>query len=102
YFAEIPRFGDELVDLRLTVRKLDGKAFRFIRQYFATCFVHARLQRGELRRRRAQLDQQQLALDVLIARHVVDVHDVDELERLIDDLLDHRFGAAGNQGQTRD
>ena len=100
YFAEIPRFGDELVDLGFTVRKLDGKASASS-DNTAAGFVHARLQSGDMRSGCAQLDQQQLALDVLVARQVVDVHDVDEFERLIHDLLDHGVGARRHQREAR-
>ena len=46
--------------------------------------------------------QHQFALDVLAARHVLDADDVDQLLELIDDLQDHRLGAAGDQRQARD
>ena len=38
----------------------------------------------------AQLQQRQLALQVVVAGHVVDGHHVDQLVQLVDDLLDHR------------
>src|SRR6185437_15558720 len=48
-----------------------------------------------------QLQQDELALEVLASRHVLDIHHVHQLVELIDDLLDDRFRAGGDQGEPR-
>jgi hypothetical protein len=68
-----------------------------------TCarLCHEFAQRCLLRRRDAQLQDQELALHVLAARHVLDAHHVDELQQLARDLVDHRLGALRHERQAR-
>ena len=47
-FTEIPRFGNEPVDLRFAVGQFDGIAFRVIRQDFSARLLHGEVQRREL------------------------------------------------------
>src|SRR5690606_2977462 len=49
----------------------------------------------------AHLEQRELALDVVLGRHVDDVDDVDELRELLRDLLDHVVGAGRHEREPR-
>ena len=79
----------ETVDLLTAADELDGVVALLVAQ-------HARvelLQRGRELFRAAvhdlQLEQRELALDVIRARHIGDLYDVDELAELLADLVDH-------------
>ena len=52
--------------------------------------------------RDVQLEQRELALDVIGLRHVGDVDDVDELAELLLDLIDDGFGSRRDERQARD
>ena len=51
---------------------------------------------------RLHLDQQQFALEVLLAGDVLDVDDVHQLQQLVRDLVDDRVVAGRDQRQARD
>jgi len=95
------QFAHETTDFRFAAEQLDNEALDGWVEHPAAGAYHVATQRVAARWFNAQFCEHQLAFQMLAARHVINAHHVDQLAKLIDDLLDDRVGAAGHQRQAR-
>ena len=92
----------ELADLDFGAGELHDVARRVRRQHPAAEAPRQRFDRVHPIRGDLQLDEHQLAGEMISAGHVLHRHHVHELEKLGVDLRDHVVGAGGDQRQARD
>jgi len=95
------QIGHEGVDLSLARSQLDDEPLDRGVEHAPAAAHDLPAHRVGLSGRDAQLEQHQLALQVLAARHVQHLHHVHELVQLVDDLLDDQVRALGDQCQPR-
>src|SRR6185312_396856 len=96
------KIGRETVDFLLARGELDDEAIRRRIEYSAPGAHDVAPKRISLCRPNPELQQDELTLEVLAGRHVLHAHDVHDFVELIDDLLDDRIRAAGDQREARD